>query len=389
MEHRSTSSTDDILDVCLDQMRAGRSLAVPPHISAEAKDELAILVAVGEQLRGLPPNQLSDAARDRVRRQMRAAVAERAARQQAWRRLWAPVLRFAMALSVAFVAAGGGVAAAQTSMPGEPLYGVKRASESVRLQLAVSPADRAQLHLELSERRVEEAVAMASAGSKVEAELLRELSLHQQLAWVTIDQLPPERAEAARQAYTEALGRQIDLLTAAPGSSDAATWAVVTAMTESSREALHRAGAGEIGADDVPQHGSGQSDMDVGQGSSEQPGGNGSQGEQPGNAPGGNGNQGGNGSQGEQPSALPPANDAATDKSQGKPESPHESPPQVQHGGQSGADDGQAGGRNDQQKQDTPPQSDQSDEQQPKGVDKGTGAGASDVSPLEPSSDAP
>ena len=56
------------------------------------------------------------------------------------------------------------------SLPGEPLYSVKRASEQVRLALALNPFDRAQLHARLAAQRLQEAEALAARGQTTEAE---------------------------------------------------------------------------------------------------------------------------------------------------------------------------------------------------------------------------
>lgn len=58
----------------------------------------------------------------------------------------------------------GATAASADSLPDEPLYGLKLASEHVRLSLARTPADRAAVELSLAERRLAEAERLAADG---------------------------------------------------------------------------------------------------------------------------------------------------------------------------------------------------------------------------------
>ena len=51
--------------------------------------------------------------------------------------------------------------ASAASLPGSPLYGLKRTTERVQLALTFRAADRAVLHLKFAERRLEEAVVLA------------------------------------------------------------------------------------------------------------------------------------------------------------------------------------------------------------------------------------
>lgn len=64
---------------------------------------------------------------------------------------------------------GGSAAAAQGSLPGDALYGVKQATEEVRLAAARSDADKAELHLAFAERRASEATELAQRGKSQEA----------------------------------------------------------------------------------------------------------------------------------------------------------------------------------------------------------------------------
>ncbi len=69
-------------------------------------------------------------------------------------------------LITSLILGGGGatVAAAQTSQPDQPLYGVKLLSEDVRIGLAADPAKEAQLAMEFAGRRAAEIALMLQKG---------------------------------------------------------------------------------------------------------------------------------------------------------------------------------------------------------------------------------
>jgi hypothetical protein len=60
------------------------------------------------------------------------------------------------AMAVLVLVLAGATSAAASSIPGDALYGVKRASEDVRLALTFDPVARTQLLSELTDRRLEE-----------------------------------------------------------------------------------------------------------------------------------------------------------------------------------------------------------------------------------------
>ena len=62
------------------------------------------------------------------------------------------------------------VTASAAALPGEPLYGVKRAAEEAQLSLATDSEQRAGLRLELADRRLDEAVKLVARGDVGRAE---------------------------------------------------------------------------------------------------------------------------------------------------------------------------------------------------------------------------
>ena len=124
---------------------------------------------------------------------------------QGWLTGWAPRLVTGAALLFFLTVWLSTTTFAAGSLPGEPLYSVKRAGEQVRLVLALNPFDRAQLHARLAVQRLQEAEALAARGQTAQANAL-------------VQEAQREQAQAV------ALGLQITIVeptaTPAPPTSD-------------------------------------------------------------------------------------------------------------------------------------------------------------------------
>jgi hypothetical protein len=103
--------------------------------------------------------------RERARQQFYAALRQMPAQKKRAGFSWGGQPRWATVVAVVLailLVSSGTVAAASGSMPDQPLYPVKRASEQVRLALTFSPLHRAELYARLADRRVLEIVYLAS-----------------------------------------------------------------------------------------------------------------------------------------------------------------------------------------------------------------------------------
>lgn len=78
--------------------------------------------------------------------------------------------RTAVALLLVTVLAAGVTVAGERSLPGEPLYGWKLATEQVRLAVARAPEDIAAVQMSIAQRRLEEAGALATLEREAEAD---------------------------------------------------------------------------------------------------------------------------------------------------------------------------------------------------------------------------
>lgn len=112
----------------------------------------------------------------------------------------------ALAVAVAVLSTGGGVYAAEASLPGDALYPVKtHVIENVRTALTVSPEAKAKWESELATRRLEEIEHLASVGEldeKKAAELQEKFEAHSDKVAARIDEMR-DRGEDARGIAAE------------------------------------------------------------------------------------------------------------------------------------------------------------------------------------------
>lgn len=117
-------------------------------------------------------------------------------------------VRMVMAGLVALVVVGGGTAsAAQGSLPGDALYGIKvSVNERVELALAQDTASKATLEVELAQRRVEEAQSLAVAG-RLDAATAEKLAItvetHAQNAETLADEVEASEPGVAAEVRTK------------------------------------------------------------------------------------------------------------------------------------------------------------------------------------------
>jgi hypothetical protein len=227
MQIRSNDITA-ILDVCLERMRRGESIeACVLDYPSEAEDLEPLLIAAMYARSTFRPPSLAPAARRAIQRQLHQAVA---ARQPVSRRSSASLfgsfaMRFALVLMVALLSLGGGVAAAQSSLPGSPLYSLKRASEGARLRLAASASQRATLHLDFATARSAEILVLASDEQKIiDSGLVDDLDQEYQLAWEEIAHAPAQEVHDLVSRYVVNRRADVRVFSAVLAHTNAATW---------------------------------------------------------------------------------------------------------------------------------------------------------------------
>lgn len=139
----------------------------PVRRDGEFADELAVVAA----LRDLGEAGAPDL---ETRQRIRAEIAGRleTAAATTHRRRWRPRTAdlVAAALFLVMAATGLTLVLSRNALPGDPLYGLKRAGESTSLGLTFGDQARAQKHLEFATNRVNELGELAAEGGATEAD---------------------------------------------------------------------------------------------------------------------------------------------------------------------------------------------------------------------------
>ncbi len=179
----------NIFDECLERILTGgetveQCLASYPEQAAELEPLLQTALTAKETLNIAPNPEFRERARYQILTELRD-VEERKQRRFllfGWQPRWATA---AIAVLVLLIASSGTVAAAGNSMPDQPLYSVKLATEGVRLALIPSELGKAEYYAELVDRRVGEIVNMAEKGKLKQAEKATE-RMNSQLMAMTV-----------------------------------------------------------------------------------------------------------------------------------------------------------------------------------------------------------
>ncbi len=159
---------DNILDECLERiLTRGETVEQCLESYPEQSAELEPLLQTALLTKRASATKPRPEFRERARYQLRSALQEMEEKRErrsfffGWQPRWATV---AIAALVFLLASGGTVTAANNSMPDEPLYPVKLATETVRLTLTPSALGKAELYVKLVDKRVVEIIRMADKG---------------------------------------------------------------------------------------------------------------------------------------------------------------------------------------------------------------------------------
>ena len=168
MRARVIPEVEDIVAACVDRLERGQATveeclaAYPPEVTAR----LEPMLHAAEWLTQLDIPAMDADALLRVEARLlahaEALPAEtRLARGRSWAGLFARLAAVAMIITLVVALGGGGfLAVSANSLPGSPLYPVKRASETIQLGLTRDPDRQATLHTTFGLRRLQEAVQL-------------------------------------------------------------------------------------------------------------------------------------------------------------------------------------------------------------------------------------
>ena len=214
---------DNILNECLERVLINgetveQCLAGYPEHAAELEPLLRTALDAKEATAIRPRPEF----RERASYQFQAALREMESKKSRGFFGWQPRRATAVIVVIVLLLAGSGtVAAAGNSMPDEPLYQVKLATEAVRLTLTPSALGKAELYVKLADKRVAEIIKMADKGKTKQVERATQRLNTQLIAMaslpmlggeelveeevVTFEAVPPEAAveEAPRAQLRE------------------------------------------------------------------------------------------------------------------------------------------------------------------------------------------
>jgi hypothetical protein len=171
-----TKEFDNILDECLVRLLTGgetieQCLAQYPGQAVALRPLLETALATKKVSNIKPRPEF----RSRARYQFRAALQEAPTRKGFFTFVW-PAWATVVAIVLALLLSGGGtVALAANSMPDEPLYSVKVATEQVRLAFTFSEIGKADLNARLADRRVAEITTIANRAEPEDLDKATEL----------------------------------------------------------------------------------------------------------------------------------------------------------------------------------------------------------------------
>jgi hypothetical protein len=225
------------LNECIERLPADGSAAeVCAAIYPAHAGQLVPLIQLAQAIRNLPRPEppawgLADVQAQvrrvaRAKREVEQARLTRAPRRWVWR-----LVQVVAIVGVLIALSMGSVTVAAESLPGSPLYPVKRVAEQMQLWVTFEPQQRVALRLTLAERRANELVALAHRGRPVDQITLAVMLDETGIAIRQLQNLPPD---AARTLLTHAQNvieyQQICLVHIRPTAPEAALAAIDQAI---------------------------------------------------------------------------------------------------------------------------------------------------------------
>lgn len=228
-------SIETILDECIEQIRAGRSLEDVLQQHPGSADELRLLLGISQDMEALPDPVPSveglmramsqqiiwEPAPPKVRSPVRITIFSR------------PVLlRLAASIAVLLLLSWGTAVASSDTVPGNFMYPVKRFAEKVRLLFSINDKDEAELRITFSERRLSEALKTYQQGGGIDDGLLRQMLDEAKRALDQALALSPEERSYLLSRVGYLTAHQNNVLEAVKRTADPKTQAELEPVSE-------------------------------------------------------------------------------------------------------------------------------------------------------------
>jgi len=190
---------ETILDLCLDELRKGKSIEYCLDLYPEFASELEPLLLLAKDIEEAPKPELRKEAINLTLIKIGEAAAVQRRRKPVYEKwIRSPfVLKPAFAKAIAFVlvlvvAVWSIGALSARSFPGDLLYPLKLATERVKFTLTRSAEGKAELRITLADRRLEELVKSVEKKGSLDESVLRNLLKEAELA---LDEAKPVEEE--------------------------------------------------------------------------------------------------------------------------------------------------------------------------------------------------
>lgn len=223
----------ELLAACVDEVQSGHASWDECFARPEVqRSGIAPLLEIAAQFERFSPPEPSPACLVRIRERLAEKKRHRPALRWAW------VVASLLALLLAL---GGGTAwAAGQSLPGQPLYPLKRWSEELRLRWTSEAQARSTLLMRFADRRLEETLHLCPQGD-CPASLLADLEAQTEAAATEIERVPEPDRRVLLERFLELTARQQAVLERVLESAPEAARAGLQRALERSRRGHERA----------------------------------------------------------------------------------------------------------------------------------------------------
>ena len=200
---------ENIFDDCLERLARGDTLMQCLESHPEQAEQLEPLLRTAQMARETSAILPHPEFRARARSEFHSALQEAVSKKRpSLFGLRTRLVTAMVALSIILVSGGGTVVMASSSMPDNPLYPLKLASEEVQMVLTPSDIDKAEVCFMQADRRVDEIVYLADKGDAQQVDVAAE-RLDECLETL-VEIASPEEAEVVEE---EALPRVLTVPT--------------------------------------------------------------------------------------------------------------------------------------------------------------------------------